>query len=283
MQESDFWIEDPTDPSDPWSHTHRSLDLDKEKSLARGPVAGDDDLASALSLTRLVADAYRAWGTDKVTDFSREDSRVTLRALKMVLERRGIGFETPWRDFDTFQSYWSSVGASGDGGWQKRRDIVAKHFEPVLDALEKAEEDQFRAELAEGVSPRPITGWSRVDEEIAGLRARFRTATEMQDYRDCGNRSVAVLEALSATVYDPSKHCPDGMSEPPIDKTDVRIGAYLSERLAGRENEELRGLAKKASALAHKVKHSPRADRTSAGIAADSVILLAHVLRRLSE
>ena len=64
---------------------------------------------------------------------------------------------------------------SGDGGWQKRRDIVAKHFEPVLDALEKAEEDQFRAELAEGVSPRPITGWSRVDEEIAGLRARFRT------------------------------------------------------------------------------------------------------------
>ena len=88
---------------------------------------------------------------------------------------------------------------------------------------------------------------------------------------------------LSATVYDPSKHCPDGMSEPPIDKTDVRIGAYLSERLAGRENEELRGLAKKASALAHKVKHSPRADRTSAGIAADSVILLAHVLRRLSE
>lgn len=283
MQESDFWIEDPTDPSNPWSSTHRNLDLEKVKALARGPVAGDDDLASALSLSRLVADAYRAWGTDKATDFSREDSRVTLRALKMVLERRGIGFEVPWRDFDTFQSYWSSVGASGDGGWQKRRDIVAKHFEPVLDALEKAEEDQFRAELAEGVSPRPTTGWPQVDEEIAGLRARFRTATEMQDYRDCGNRSVAVLEALSATVYDPAKHCPEGQTEPPVDKTDLRIGAYLSERLAGRENEELRGLAKKASALAHKVKHSPRANRTSAGIAADSVILLANILRRLSD
>lgn len=283
MQESDFWTEDPTDPSDPWSYPHRSLDLDKVKALARGPLPGDDDLASALALARMVADAYRAWGTDKITDFNQEDSRVTLRALKLVLERRGIAFEVPWRDFDTFYSYWSSVGASGDGGWQKRRDIVAKFFEPVIDALERAEEEQFRAELVEAVSPRPTTGWVRVDEEIAGLRVRFRTAAEMQDYRDCGNRSVAVLEALSATVYDPAKHCPEGHSEPPVDKTDIRIGAYLDERLPGKANEELRGLAKKASALAHKVKHSPRADRMSAGIAADAVILLANILRRLAD
>lgn len=53
--------------------------------------------------------------------------------------------------------------------------------------------------------------------------------------------------------------------------------------MRGRENEELRGLVKKASALAHKVKHSPNADRVNAGIAADAVILLANMLRRLAE
>src|SRR5699024_5132966 len=40
---------------------------------------------------------------------------------------------------------------------------------------------------------------------------------------------------------------------------------------------------KKASALAHKMKHSPKADRTTTGITADAVILLANILRRLED
>lgn len=283
MQESDFWLEDPTDPSDSWSRVHRSVDLERVKALARGPIVGDDDLASSLALTRLVLGAYRAYGTDGATDFTAEDSRVTLRALRMVLERRGISIDLPWRDFESFRSHWISVGASGSGGWQARRELLSRHFDPILDALERAEEEQFRAELAEAVSPHAITGWPRVDEEIKGLRQRFRSAASMQDYRDCGNRSVAVLEALSATVFDPAAHWSLEEKPPPVDKTDLRIGAYLTERLTGKENEELRGLVKKASALAHKVKHSPRADRTSAGIAADAVILLANMLRRLAD
>jgi hypothetical protein len=68
-----------------------------------------------------------------------------------------------------------------------------------------------------------------------------------------------------------------------VDKTDLRIGAYIDQRLPGPSNEELRGLVKKASALSHKMKHSPQADRTTAGIAADAVILLANILRRLRQ
>lgn len=283
MQENDFWVEDPIDPSDPWSRVHRSVDLDRVKALARGPLAGDDDLESCLSLTRLVLDAYRAYGTDGATDFDAEDSRVTTRALKMALERRGVQLDLPWRDFESFRSYWIKVGASGSGGWQARRDILDDFFNPVLSTLETAEEEQFRAELVEAVSPHALTGWGKVDEEIAGLRQRFRTASSMQDYRDCGNRTVAVLEALSATVFDPALHWTSGSPVPPIDKTDIRIGAYVAARLAGSENEELRGLVKKASAFAHKVKHSPNADRTKAGIAADAAIMLANMLRRLAE
>lgn len=283
MRESELWVEEPADPLDPWGKVRRSVNLDLIKNLARGPLAGDDDLESAMSLTRLVRGAYTSFGTDRSADVEPEESRIILRALTMVLERRGITFEPPWRDYDSFKSHWVSLGATNAGGWQARRDIIGQYFDPIIEALEKAEDDQIRADLVEPVSPHANTGWARVDTEIAGLRQRFRTATAMQDYRDCGNRSVAVLEALSATVFDPTKHWTADEKPPPVDKTDLRIGAYIAERMRGRENEELRGLVKKASALAHKVKHSPNADRVNAGIAADAVILLANMLRRLAE
>jgi hypothetical protein len=42
--------------------------------------------------------------------------------------------------------------------------------------------------------------------ELTQLRRRFRTAATPQDYRDAGNRCVAVLEAVSRTIYDPAVH-----------------------------------------------------------------------------
>lgn len=283
MQSHEFFIEDDTAPADGWGAARPTFDTDLMAQLARGPLPGDDDLATAISLARLTHQEYQAFGTNGSQQWTDEDSRIALRALRLVLDRHGIEFRPPWRDFESFRSHWIAVGASGTGGWQARRDILSEWFGPVLETLEEAEEKGFRAELAQPISPRTKTGWERVDDEIDQLRLRFRSAATTQDYKDVGNRCVGVLEALSATVYDPAKHCPEGMAEPPVDKTDIRIGGYLDERLPGKSNEELRGLAKKASALAHKVKHSSSADRTRAGIAADAVILIGNMLRRLAE
>jgi len=134
--------------------------------------------------------------------------------------------------------------------------------------------------LAQPISPRDTQGWPKVDESIQQLRERFRSASSIADYKDVGNRCVGVLEALSATVYISKIDCPEGSTPPSIEKTYIRIGACIDRRLPGPSNYELRGLVKQASALAHKMKHSPRADRTSMGIAADS-IMLANILRRL--
>lgn len=283
MRESELWVEEPTDPLDPWGRIRRSVNIELLQNLARGPITGDDDLESAMSLARLVRGAYTSFGTDGTANVGDDESRIILRALKKMLKRHGLTFDPPWHDYNSFKSHWVSVGASGSGGWQARRTIIGQHLDPIIEALENAEDDQIRSDLVEPVSPHSNTGWARVDAEIAGLRQRFRTATAMPDYRDCGNRSVAVLEALSATVFDPAKHWGAGEKAPPVDKTDLRIGAYIAERLGGKEYEELRGLVKKASVFAHKVKHSPRADRVNAGIAADAVILPSNMLRRLAE
>lgn len=119
------------------------------------------------------------------------------------------------------------------GGWQARRELLEKYFRPVFETLEAVEEEQFRAALAHAVSPRVSTGWHHVDEEIEALRQRFRTAAISQDYRDVGNRAVAVLEALSAVVYDAQEHLAPGEVEPPVDKTNIRIEAYINKELPG--------------------------------------------------
>ena len=54
--------------------------------------------------------------------------------------------------------------------------------------------------------PRAGTGWPAVDAALDDVRVRFRSAVTSADYQDVGRRCVAVMEALSGTVYDPAKH-----------------------------------------------------------------------------
>ena len=67
----------------------------------------------------------------------------------------------------------------------------------MQDELDRQEEAEFHAVLAEAVFRRAATGWPNVDEGMPELKRRFRTATTPKDYRDVGNRCVALLEALS--------------------------------------------------------------------------------------
>lgn len=281
MQVDDFFIETP-DPGSPWGSEQVELNNDLLLQLVQGTFSDSNALETALSLVRLVRREYEAFGTDQSqVTISEDESRMALRTLRVVLQRQGIEFKPPWRDFSSFHGYWMTEG--GYGSWQARREILEKWFRPVQDVLGEAEEQEFIGELTDGISPHKSLGWDDVDDHIAQLRQRFRSASTPMDYKDVGNRCVGVLEALSAHVYDAATHCPPGQKAPPVDKTDIRIGAYIDQRLPGKSNEELRGLVKKASALSHKMKHSGRADRTTTGIAADAVILLANILRRLHD
>ena len=137
--------------------------------------------------------------------------------------------------------------------------------------------------LAEPVSPRGRTGWARIDEEIAELRRHFQSAQTPQDYRNVGNDCVIVTEALSRLVYEPARHLREGETEPPISNTKNRLERYVDDAAQGSENAALRKLAKATIEMAQAVKHRTTPTRREAGIAADAVILLANLLRRLSD
>jgi len=94
---------------------------------------------------------------------------------------------------------------------------------------------------------------------------------------------VAVLERLSEVVFDPELHLKEGEQVPPVTNTKDRLGRFVEHAASGPPNAEIRKVARAAIELAQAVKHQGEPTRRNAGIAADSVILLANLLRRLAE
>lgn len=262
-------------------YEHELLARQPLEQLRSGPLKGHGDLTVAIALAHLAHQEFERYGTDSSERITDTDAQLILRALRACLRRLGIDLSLPWRNLTTFRSHWLRNGCSGS--WQARRDLLEGFFEPIHRQLYELEEREFEAELAEAVSPHVGTGWQKVDVEMDALRRRFRQAMTPQDYRAIGTHCVGVLEAISRTVYDPRIHLHGGEDEPPVDRTKQRIGRYVEVELPGKAHESIRGLVTKTIVLAHEVKHRETPTRREAGVAADAVILLANILRRLAE
>ena len=259
-----------------------TLNEEMLEELRRRPLAEKTDLDVALPLARLVHDELRASGTGGGGDINDDDSmQLAIQALQQTVRRLGINFKLPFRDLTAFHTWWVDNGAYGS--WQARRDLLSKLFEPLHDQLADMELATFDARLVDPIPPHARTGWSAVDTEISELRKHFNGARTPQDYRAVGLDCVAVTEALSATVYDSSRHLRSEEEEPPVAKTKLRLERFIEDSAPGPDDAALRKLARAAIEYAQHVKHSETPTRREAGIAADAVIQLANMLRRLDE
>ena len=281
---ADFWVQE--DRTDPWGLTNSEV---VHTERLTGLIAAGDpqhsDIDVTLALMDLVRDDFQHSGTDgsgsgRIAD---GDMRVAVRALERTSERAGFPFKLPFRDHASWKSYWIRKGAAGTGGWQARRDLLSDMFDEPYAGLMAAQDRSLDSTLAEAVSPLERVGWHEIDTAIGELRRHFRTSTTAQDYKAVGLDCVTITEALSRQVYDHSKHTPEGEAEPPEGKTKVRLERYVEERLPGADSVEMRRLARAAIELAEAVKHGRAPTRTKAGVAADAVILLANLLRRIHE
>jgi hypothetical protein len=260
----------------------RHVDLDLLRRLRAGPIPKADDVEVAVPLARLVHDELEVYGTSGGPELREEEMRDALLALRAVVDRVGItGFEVPFRNYSTFRNYWMRRGASGS--WQARRDLLAEIFDSLHDQLADMESRALSSTLAEPISPRGRTGWARIDAEIAELRRHFQSAHSPQDYRNVGNDCVNVLEALSAEVYDAERHLREGEEEPSIKSTKKRLERFVEDAIPGSDAAASRKLLRASIDLAQEVKHSDTPTRREAGFAADSVILVANLLRRLHQ
>ena len=281
MRTADFFLDHDDDPFGPgFGGLH--LDTDLLRRLRTGPVAEHDDIEVAVPLARLVHDDLTAYGTGGGQTLADPEMRDALRALAAVVRRLDIStFDVPFRDFTAFRSWWVNRGAHGS--WQARRDLLAKIFDPLHDRLAELEDQALVSSLVEPISPHHRTGWSGVDAEISELRRHFLNAKTPQDYRNIGLDCVAITEALSRQVYDPERHRREGEQVPPVANTKQRIERFVEDSAPGPANAALRKLARACVEFAQAVKHSTTPTRREAGLAADAVIQLANLLRRLAE
>ena len=121
----------------PWgtSETTR-LHTELLDQIAAAPSSTWSDLELAKALTELAHDEYQKYGTNG-SELDNGEARKLLTTLKAVLARIGMrNVEFGFRDFESFRSYWIRKGASGGGGWQARRDLLADLFNPIHDRLE---------------------------------------------------------------------------------------------------------------------------------------------------
>jgi hypothetical protein len=285
MRPADFFITNKTDGSaESFLAALAPPRLDEEllDDLRRGPVAGREDIEVAVPLARLVHDELQKYGTGGGAQLDDDQMREALLALRATVHRLGINdFDVPFHDFSSFRTWWVANGAYNS--WQARRDQLAVIFDSLHDRLADMEQEALTSSLAEPISPHARTGWSSVDTEISELRRHFLNARTPQDYRNVGQDCVAVIEALSRTVYDAARHLRDGEEEPPVGSTKDRLDRFVEDAAPGSDNAALRRLARAVIDLAQHIKHSTTPTRREAGIAADAAIQLANLLRRLDE
>lgn len=282
MRVDDFFTKTQESGSDPWNLAGRVvLHFNREmtNTLRQRPLEQWSDPEAAVALCQLVHEELEAYGTGGGEKLADDDLAGAIRALVVVTKRLGVDFDPPYRNFSSFRSYW--MRNDGSGSWQARREMLAEVFDPLYLRLIRLEEATFEA-LINPISPRADVGWPAADEEIRELRRRFQVATTTQDYKDVGLRCVTLTELLGDAVYDPMKHDPPGEGPASRGETKKRFDRYLEAVLVGKDNAAARSLARSIVVFAQEVKHATPT-RTEAGIAADSVILLANVLRRLDQ
>jgi hypothetical protein len=111
------------------------LNVELLARLRSGPLPDESDLAVAEGLFDLVEHELIAYGTSG-SDLTDQQSIVLIRTLEAVTKRLGIPINLPFRSFSTFRSYWVRNGASGSGGWDARRVLVADLFDPARKRLD---------------------------------------------------------------------------------------------------------------------------------------------------
>lgn len=257
------------------------LDTRLLQALRKTPLQNDDDLETAIMLTRLLHEEFKDHAERSWARLDEEEVEDAQRCLRGILRRHHIPFHLPWRNFSDAQCHWRKQEGSGPPNKAVRLALLREIFTPPLETLYEKLDHHDAVEVAEPVSPRKETGWPAVDEAIENIRKTFASAHSAPDYKAVGLHCVTAFERLSETVYDVQKHVPEGEDPLPKNKRKNRMAEYISASLPGKDNAELRALIRAADTFAETVKHRDTPTRREAGTAADTVILVAHLLRRI--
>jgi hypothetical protein len=263
-----------------------SLNVELLRQILEADATRPSDVDAMDGVVRLLRREIENYSSRGWSHLTGQDLEALNRAYRVLSARIGVESQRlPFRDWTEYERWrrrenWAHLEQieaiyTEDGYWD---DFFGQLEGHILDALEAS----WTHDLIQTVSPHKETGWALVDSEIGELRRKFATARTASDHSAIGLQSVRVLEQLATVAYVQDVHGRFADGEPTKGETKKRFDAIIAAHATGKENELLRKTAKSVVELAQQVKHRHTPSREDAGIAADSVIVLVNLIRRLS-
>lgn len=175
---------------------------------------------------------------------------------------------------------WYGKWSSELPTYQSRRLFINELFAPTLTAFE-----ENGANTGIAVPIVELNGWDRINRTVVKIKQDSVTARIEEDYQQIGLLCREVIISLSQAVYQPEVHGAIDEEGKMIGKTDANrmISNYLTYKLAGSSNQELRTYAKNTNKLANMLTHKRDASRKDMLMAVSATIALINFIGILED
>jgi hypothetical protein len=178
-----------------------------------------------------------------------------------------------------FSDLWAWYGRWSDGSlpkYQNRREFLAEMFSPMLDAVKMTQHKAVNPIFEEP------TGWMRVDRGMAEIKKCLIQASTEEQFQTIGLLCREALISLAQTVFVSAVHKTIDGVEP--SKTDAKrmLDAFLSTKLPGKSNENIRRHAKAALDVANDLTHRRTAEFRLAALCAEATNAVINIVAIVS-
>lgn len=175
---------------------------------------------------------------------------------------------------------WYGKWSSELPTYQSRRLFINELFAPTLTAFE-----ENGANTGIAVPIVELNGWDRINRTVVKIKQDSVTARIEEDYQQIGLLCREVIISLAQAVYQPEVHGATDEEGITIGQTDANrmISNYLTYKLAGSSNQELRTYAKNTNKLANLLTHKRDASRKDMLMAVSATIALINFIGILED
>lgn len=182
---------------------------------------------------------------------------------------------------NSFYSLWDWFGKwkADFPTYQERRVFINDLFAPTLAYFEEAENYNNIETIVE------LDDWERIKRTVIKIKRESNNAKDEEDFQTIGLLCRDVIISLAQAVYDPLIHGATDDTGKQIGNTDAvrMIGNYVSVKLNGSHNKELRAYAKATNDLANQLTHKRSATKKDMLLIVSSTIALINFIGIIEE
>lgn len=208
--------------------------------------------------------------------------RIDQKNKEYISQRRTIQLklsELKITDPNPYSDLWVWYGKWSDGSlqtYQSRRIYITNLYQPILDAL------SLRASKSFSAQPPEPTGWARVDRCIEKVYSNLEKAENEEDFQTIGLLCRETIISLAQAVYLGENGSSTAGIVPSDTDAKRMLEDYLTKKLQGSSNENVRKFSKTVFQLAVELQHKRNADFRNAALCAEATRAVVNTIAIIS-